>query len=350
MYALSAADAISPAIQRTKIFLFRPFKWGTFLKLCLVAMLTEGLGSNFNSSWSGHHRSSGGPPKVFGGFHPTPEVVAAVAAAVALAIVLCFVVSYLITRLRFAYFHCLIHNTKLIRPGWQLYRTQATRFFWLNVVVGICFLVVMVLIALPFLGGLWRMVRDSQAGVHVDIGWALTLILPLIPIIVLFVLACLAADLILRDLMLPHYALENATAGQAWAAVRGRIKREKGPFFLYAILRIVLPIVAGIALFIVMIIPAIIFIAATVGAEYVIHSVFVNAAGAAVVGAMVLEVLVGVIAFGIALLVGLCLGGPLSTGIREYALLFYGGRYQALGDILAAPPPSDAGLNAMGTA
>jgi len=30
----------------------------------------------------------------------------------------------------FAYFHCLIHNTKEIRPGWRLYRTQATRFFW----------------------------------------------------------------------------------------------------------------------------------------------------------------------------------------------------------------------------
>ena len=34
------------------------------------------------------------------------------------------------TRLRFAYFHCLIHKTKEIRPGWEIYREPATRYFW----------------------------------------------------------------------------------------------------------------------------------------------------------------------------------------------------------------------------
>src|ERR1700758_4492378 len=68
MHAMSAADAISPAVLRTKDFLFRPFNWGTFLKLGLVALLTEGLGSNFNSSsrskgggGGGSSSSSGGP-------------------------------------------------------------------------------------------------------------------------------------------------------------------------------------------------------------------------------------------------------------------------------------------------
>ena len=40
------------------------------------------------------------------------------------------------------------------------------------------------------------------------------------------------------------------------------------------------------------------------------------------------------LAFGFALLAGICLGGPVSTGIREYALIFYGGRYKELGDTL----------------
>jgi hypothetical protein len=31
---------------------------------------------------------------------------------------------------------------------------------------------------------------------------------------------------------------------------------------------------------------------------------------------------------------GICLGGPVGTGIREYALIFYGGRYKELGDAL----------------
>jgi hypothetical protein len=33
----------------------------------------------------------------------------------------------------------------------------------------------------------------------------------------------------------------------------------------------------------------------------------------------------------------------LSTGIREYALIFYGGRYKALGDILYPQPPPFVG-------
>jgi hypothetical protein len=32
-----------------------------------------------------------------------------------------------------------------------------------------------------------------------------------------------------------------------------------------------------------------------------------------------------------------------STAVREYALLFYGGRYQALGDILYPPTPAAIG-------
>ena len=47
----------------------------------------------------------------------------------------------------------------------------------------------------------------------------------------------------------------------------------------------------------------------------------------------------GLLAFGLMLLASICLGGPVSTGIREYALIFYGGRYQALGEILYPPPP-----------
>ncbi len=356
MYALSAADAISPAIQRTKTFLFKPFKWSTYLKLCLVAVITEGLGSNSGSSWNRHHSWSHGPADSGSPVNPlawllslTPSLIAAIVAAVVAVIVLGFVVCYLITRLRFAFFHCLIHNTKEIGPGWRLYRTQATRFFWLNVVVGLCFLLLVALIALPFVAGGWWLHRGAPAGGAPDIGFIL-LLLPLVPAILLLMLVAFLADLILRDLMLPHYALENATAGQAWAAVRARINREKGPFFLYAVLRIVLPIVAMIALFIVMIIPAILFVAVTAGIEFAIHSAFEVATGAAAAAGILLAVLVAVVAFGIAFLAAICLGGPLSTGIREYALLFYGGRYQQLGDILSPPPVPDAGLNAPGVA
>lgn len=347
MYALSAAETISPAIQRTRTFLFRPFRWGTYLKLCLVALITEGFGGNFNFSWPGSHSSSH-RHSVFSPFILTPERVAAIVAASVVLIVLSCVLYYLITRLRFAYFHCLIHNTKEIRPGWHLYRAQAIRFFWFSMVVGLCFLMLVVLIALPFAAGFWRLFRDTPVGGGPDPWALLSLVLPLLPIILLLIFAGIAADLILRDFMLPHFALDNATAGEAWAAVRTRVGPEKGTFFVYALLRVILPIVALVALFVVLIIPMIIFLAVIALIEVGIHSALADATGAEAIAAILIQVIVGVVAFGIALFAGICLGGPLSTAIREFALLFYGGRYQRLGDILFPPPAVTP--NARGTA
>jgi hypothetical protein len=55
-----------------------------------------------------------------------------------------------------------------------------------------------------------------------------------------------------------------------------------------------------------------------------------------------LQAFVGLLAFAFAVVVGISLGGPLSTGIREYALLFYSGRYQPLANVMFAPVPTTA--------
>jgi hypothetical protein len=342
MRVLSATDSVSPAIQRTREFLFRPFNWGTYLKLGLVAVITEGLGSSLNSSSHGSHPSGNGPSGL-SPFHLSPEWIAVIAAAVLVALVLSIVAFYLITRLRFAFFHCLIHNTREIRPGWRIYRAPATRFFWLNLAVGFSFLLLMALIALPFVAGFWRLYQETQQGNPLNIGLLLSLALPLIPIIFLLALAGIAADLILRDWMLPHFALENATAGEAWTRVWARIKAEKRQFFVYALLRVALPAVAMAGIFIVLIIPGLIVVGSLAAVEYSLHSAFADATGGAAVAGILVQIFFGVVAFGFALLASICLGGPLSTGVREYALIFYGGRYQALGDLLYPPPPAVLG-------
>jgi hypothetical protein len=345
MRAISAVDAVSAAIQRTKEFLFRPFRWGTFLKLGLVAIITEGLGSNLRSS-SHHHPSSGQGPMVRSPFNLPPEWIAAIVAAVLVTIVLSIVIFYLVTRLRFAFFHCLIHNTKEIRPGWWLYGAQAMRFFWLNVVVGFCFLLLLVLIALPFAAGFVRLFHETQRDGPFPFGLLLSLVLPLIPIIILLALAGVVTDLILRDWMLPHFALEDATAGEAWASVWYRILAEKKEFFVYTLLRVVLPTIAMVGVFMLLIIPGLAVAGSLAAIEYGVHSAFADATGGAAAAGIAIQVFFGLVAFFFAVLASICLGGPLSTGTREYALIFYGGRYQALGDILYPPaplPPTETG-------
>ncbi len=340
MYAISAADAISPAIERTRTFLFRPFKWGTFLKLGLVALVTEGLGSDFRSSSSSHGgggSSSGAGPAINSLSAIPPLLIAEGVAMALLLFVIIAVVHYLITRLRFAFFHCLVTNTKEIRPGWDLYKEQASRFFWLNIVVGICFLLLMALIAIPFVMGFWRVFHEMAPDGRPDFGILLGLILPLLPIIFLLIITAFALDIILRDWMLPHIALEDASAGEAWGSVWARIKAEKGQFFVYALLRLILPIIASIAIFIILLIPGLVLAGAVAGVELGIHSAFANSTGSASVAGVMLQVFFGLVAFAFVLLGSICLGGPLSTGAREYALVFYGGRYQVLGDLLYPP-------------
>jgi hypothetical protein len=197
----------------------------------------------------------------------------------------------------------------------------------------------MILVAIPFAAGFWRVFQETQHGGHFNVGLMLALVLPLIPIILLLVLAGVLADLILRDGMLPHFALDNATAGEAWTRVWAHIKAEKRQFFVYALLRVILPVIAMIGLFILLLLPGLGLAAALASVEFAVHSIFADATGVSAVIGVLLKIFFGVVAFVFAVLASICIGGPVSTAIREYALIFYGGRYKALGDILYPPTP-----------
>ncbi len=347
MQAFSAADVISPAIKRTRWFLFEPFRWSTFLKLCLVSVLTEGgsSGGNFNFP-AGHHSNSPDsstaatiPIITAPHFGLSPLAIASIAAIVVLFIGIAFVIAYLVTRLRFSLFHCLVSGTREIRPGWRRYEAQSWRFFLLSVAVGFAFFFVMLIIAIPFILGFYRLSQGAHPGDPMNFAAIFALILPLIPIIILIVLAAFAVQIVLHDFMLPHMALESASAGEAWRQARMRIAAEKGGFLLFAFLRIVLPLAAMIAAFIALAIPAVLVFLA-VGAP----AVWLSTLTASAVG---LNKLLFILLISVLVLVGaaivifliLCIGGPIGIGVRNYALLFYGGRYQVLGDLLSPPPP-----------
>ena len=338
MNALSAADAISPTIERTKRYLFRPFQWGPYLKVCTVAVLTEGFSAKFNSSTPGGSSSHASTTATVP-FMPTPVMIAEIVAAALLAIVVVLFMFYLVTRLRFAFFHCLVHQTKEIKPGWRLYREQANRFFKLNIVVGLIFLGAVALIALPFVFRFIDLYRAAGPSHHIDIFTLFSLVAPFIVVVFLLVLLAFAADIILRDFMLPHYALENASARDAWASVRIHLAAQRGSFLFFALLRVLLPIVAFMALLIALAIPGLIIFGILGLAFAGFHSMSAEGTGAFAILGIFFQIAIGSIAVGLALFAAISFGGPLSVGIRNYALIFYGGRYQALGDLLFPPLP-----------
>jgi hypothetical protein len=343
MHAFSAADLISPAIKRTKWFLFDQFRLTTYLKLCLVAVLTEGgFGGNFNVPGGSHAggTTSHSSPTVFAphNFGFSPFAFALIAAIVILFIGISLVLFYLVTRLRFALFYSLVYRTRAIRPGWRAYESQSWRFFLLNIAVGLVFLCTIAVVAIPFLLGFYRVFMSSQAGEPFNWPSFLALLLPLIPLFIAIVLAGIALHFILQDLMLPHIALENVSAGEAWRQVRARITSEKGGFALFALLRVVLPIAAWILAMLVLLIPAILlvllFMVPVAGLAVLVGS----SAGIAKALFILLIAAVVVVAIAAFVTLGISVTGPIGIGSRNYALLFYGGRYQALGDLIDPPP------------
>ena len=342
MIVFSAAQALSPAIERTRRLLFSPFRWTTFLKLCVVAVLTEGFGGNFNFSHSSHSSShpagSSGPLGTTphgAPFALSPEWIALIAAIVLASLVIGFFLFYLITRLRFSLFHCLAYQVRELRPGWTLYREQANRFFWFNLAVGLLFMLLVVLCVAPFVLGFVRIYKATQAGAHFDVPLFLSLFFPLLALLIVIALVAVSIDVVMRDFMLPHFALEDASARTAWTEVRTRIAAEKGSFVLYAVLRILLPIAALLALVMVLAIPMLILFGIFAAAFAGFHVLFDQAGTLGIV----LEVVLGVTAVAVGLFLAICFGGPLSLWVRNFALVFYGGRYSLLGDVLFPPPP-----------
>ena len=340
MRVLSAPQAISPAVEWTKSLLFRPFRWGTFIKLCAVAIFTEGASGSFNFNFPGHgHATPTAIQPSSLGFLLSPRWIA-IMVTVAIAIVaVSIAIFYLMVRLRFALFECLIRQTRLIAPGWHKYRSQAFRFFILTIVVSLVFLLAVVLMLLPFILGIWRIAQESRSGGEFPAAEFLGLFLLFLPVLLLIVLAAISVNIVLRDFMLPHIALEDASAGQAWAAVRTRIFSEKGAFLLYAVLHVFVPFAVMLAIFIVLAIPCLLVFGVLGGGLFALHTYLDQTSMFNMIVGSFFEVILGLAISALALLLVISFWGPVCIALRYFALLFYGGRFQALGDILSPPPP-----------
>ena len=175
-----------------------------------------------------------------------------------------------------------------------------------------------------------------------DPGNFLILFFPCLGIVLALLLAALAAEVVLHDFILPRMALENATFREAWTAVRHQIRAHRGTFLSYFILRLLLPFLAVVVLIITgSILTWIVFGVLGMSAAG-FNAMLEDAAGWAAYLRMALQLLFILLGLGMGSVLAISLGGPLAIYIRSYALLYYGGHYKPLGDILfppSAPPP-----------
>ncbi|MGD0630118.1 MAG: hypothetical protein ABR987_12230 [Terracidiphilus sp.] len=343
MKVYSASEAIWPALVRTYEYLFRGFKSETFLKLAAVATLCEGFFVSFrflvpNTFPFDPHASAWKPFRLSPAFLPVT-----ILGTVAIFLVGVYFF-YLVTRLRFGFFHSLVHQTRQIRSSAKLYYVEADHFFTASMLVWLTFLVVAVLALLLFIVTAYGVSARPAAEGRFDPGRFFFLFLPCFAVALVLILAAFVAQVVLNDFVLPHMAIEGAPFRKAWEAVRVRIAANREAFLYFFILRLAIPLIAGLVL----------GLAAWAAGQLVFGALGISAAGftAMLDGTTGLRAYLLIAVQFLFLLLGLCaglviavsFGGPLGVFMRSYALFFYGGHYKALGNLLnpSAPPRATA--------
>jgi hypothetical protein len=343
MRPLSASECITPAIERTKSLLFRPFEWRVFLKLSAVAFFAEIGGGGFSfSSPMQHGTLPGVPPAAQGLIFTLLFGIVLVGVVIGLALL------YLSSRLQLVLVEVVATRQTTIAPIWRRYSRLTWRWLGFKLLFFLVFGIVLLAVLAPVI---ISMIKSMPPGTQTPSAAFFSHILLFIGAIFLGVMVIVAAYFLLRDLALPFLELEDLSITETLRRLCLVIAAAPGEIALYLLLRFVLGLVAAIGaeflillVFLVSLIPfgligGVLWLAlhhaGTVGTAALI--------GSAIVGGLVLLVWMACVVVGLI--------GTVFVFTQSYALYFLGGRYPLLGNVLeppqflhsASPPPLPEG-------
>jgi hypothetical protein len=342
MRILNAIDAISPAIARTRLVLFTPFRKGRTWKFCATAYLAT-AGSMFLPF-----------PLIFLVLIPLADEKAGhgFATFIIVLVIACtalyLLIFYLCSRIRFAFFDVVLNRDQLIAPAWRKYGPQSLRWTLFKVVLGTLF---GALLAAPMAAYI-RSIVSAFLSLHLEPGqqpppefFTRILATYAVVFVVYFVIGLFFfVSSLLNDFIVPSLALEDTTLGEAFRRLGQLIRREPGQFTFYALLKLGMGFAgyfaAGFVFEIVILLALLIVGCIAGGIGFLLYLAHVP------IGVLiVLGVILG-IAFYI-FMVFYCFQfviGTLITFLEAYKLYFLGGRYPMLGDLLDRSTPLPASL------
>ena len=329
MRPLSASECITPAIERTKLLLFRPFQWRHFLKLTAVAFIAEvGAGSSsFVSNWQ-----PGKIPGVTPAIHGL--ILAVLFGLLLFTLVVDLAMLYVGSRLQLVLLEVVATGRTIIAPVWQRYSRLTWR--WIGIKLLFFFLCGLLLLA-ALAPVLISMFRHMPSGGQPPSAALFSHIVLFIGAIFLCVLILGSAYVLLRDLALPFLALEDLPISETLSRLRAIVGASPGEVTLYVLLRFLISLVAAIGaeilIFLILLVSLIPF--AIIGGVLWLALHHAGTAGAA---ALIASAIVGGLVL-LAWMASVCIGlvGTVFVFTQSYALYFLGGRYPLLGNILEPP-------------
>ncbi|WP_423247775.1 DUF7544 domain-containing protein [Tunturiibacter gelidiferens] len=335
MRILSAAEAITPAIERTKS-MFRPFSLRSFVKLGLVALLAE-MGAQFIFPPTGHFASHSNSRSGAVSWSINQHAVVALAVVSVLFLLIGVCMLYFGSRMQFVLMDLVAYRTTVVGPSWRRHGPKTWPWIGLKVATFLlAFLVIGAVAAWPLL----HLIRSipSKTGQPPDAAFFgnFLFLFAMIAGMVVVLMLCLW---FLRDMVLPFLVFEDATMRQGFTSAVDLIRREPGGVLLYFLMKFVLTLVAGIAAELCIVATVLV---AGIPIGLIGGGLWLLLRHAGPFGIVFLYTSFGlltVIFFACLMLAIVCIAGVILVFYQAYALYFVGGRVSALGDLLEPQPP-----------
>jgi len=249
---VSVIDPITPAIDRVKIMLFRPFdlrRWFVIGFCAWLACLGKGVGGggrgnpNINVS---HRRGDGA--QVGEALNEAKEclvdnlywIIPVAVIVVVLIVGIALLITWLNSRGRFMFLHCVAQNKAEIKIPWRKFKKQANSLFLFQIVLGIISLVVVVL---PIFGivAIIIMMAFGTGPAVVSISGIVVLGL----LIFVLSIALFLVKKFTMDFVVPIMFLQTANCVAGWREFMTIISANKLRFALYLLFQIVIAMVIG---------------------------------------------------------------------------------------------------------
>ncbi len=249
---VSVIDPISPAIDRVKVMLFKPFelrKWFVIGFCAWLAYLGSGGGGGGAPSYNIPHKPNEQQAQIAEGINAAKEYILdnlhwIIPAAVIVAVVIIgigLIIAWLNSRGRFMFLHCVATNKSEIKVPWHKFRKHSNSLFLFRVVLGI---IGFVTVAIPVLGIVLfviAMVAGTVPNVASISGIAIFGLIIFALSIALFLVKKFTLDFVV-----PIMFLQTASCIAGWREFLTILSVNKARFALYILFQIVIAITIGV--------------------------------------------------------------------------------------------------------
>jgi hypothetical protein len=350
--AKSAIDVIGPAFEHTKQQLLKPFSFGQWARIALLAMATgemsSGGGCNSHiptsipTNFPTHQTQdnflqSSAWPDFLRGIDPALIGTLLLVAFVGF-IVLVLVWMYVSSISRFVLYDTIVRRHCDMGSAWDQWHSQGMRFFWWQLALMVFSLGLSALMLLPLIIPLIGLIKShGKPDAAFFLGF-----LPFLALFFVFSMFMLLVAVLTKDFVVPIMAVDGVGVIEGWRRLIAMMKADAPNYVGYIGMKIVLVIGAGIVFSIVggIVVVLLMIPVAILGA---IAFVVLKTAGMAWNAVTItLAVVVGTLLFGALLYVIAFVCVPVAIFFPAYAMYFLAERFPGLYAKLYGAPVTPA--------